>query len=155
MTHRAFAGSVLATSLSASGRSAMQRVRFFPTAGVLLTVALIGTLASVSAHDDSQARHANGWNKNPYLRPVTANAQPNRGAVAMSVRNVLEGRRLFEQETFGGNGRTCLTCHSDETGTVSPMDARRRFRIDGHDPLFVHDGSDDDDGDEALVGAAV
>jgi hypothetical protein len=26
------------------------------------------------------------------------------------------GRRLFERETFGGNGRTCLTCHSRETG---------------------------------------
>jgi cytochrome c peroxidase len=30
---------------------------------------------------------------------------------------------------------------------VSPEDARRRFRINRHDPLFVHDGSDDDDGD--------
>lgn len=53
------------------------------------------------------------------------------------------GRRLFERETFGGNGRTCQTCHSAETGTVSPEDARRRFRVDRHDPLFLHDGSDD------------
>jgi cytochrome c peroxidase len=57
-----------------------------------------------------------------------------------------DGRRLFERETFGGNGRTCRTCHSDETGTVSPEDARRRFRRDRHDPLFVHDGSDDGQG---------
>ena len=56
------------------------------------------------------------------------------------------GRRLFERETFGGNGRTCRTCHSEETGTVSPEDARRRFRQDRHDPLFVHDGSDDGQG---------
>jgi cytochrome c peroxidase len=53
------------------------------------------------------------------------------------------GRRLFERETFGGNGRTCQTCHSEETGTVSPADARQRFRMDRHDPLFLHDGSDD------------
>jgi cytochrome c peroxidase len=53
------------------------------------------------------------------------------------------GRRLFERETFGGNGRTCQTCHTEETGTVSPDDARRRFRQDRHDPLFLHDGSDD------------
>jgi cytochrome c peroxidase len=53
------------------------------------------------------------------------------------------GRRLFVHETFGGNGRTCQTCHSKETGTVSPQDARRRFRADPDDPLFVHDGSDD------------
>ena len=64
-----------------------------------------------------------------------------------SVRDFLEGQRLFERETFGGNGRTCLTCHSRETGTVSPNDARQRFRRDHDDPLFVHDGSDDDNGD--------
>jgi cytochrome c peroxidase len=53
------------------------------------------------------------------------------------------GRRLFEKETFGGNGRTCRTCHTEETGTLSPEDVKRRFRQDRHDPLFVHDGSDD------------
>ncbi|MFN8062330.1 MAG: cytochrome c peroxidase [Vicinamibacterales bacterium] len=55
----------------------------------------------------------------------------------------LDGERLFEKETFGGNGRTCQTCHSEETGTVSPEDARKRFRRNPADPLFVHDGSDD------------
>jgi len=54
-----------------------------------------------------------------------------------------EGRRLFERETFGGNGRTCATCHSKDTGTVSPDDAKRRFQSDPGDPLFLHDGSDD------------
>lgn len=56
---------------------------------------------------------------------------------------VRDGRFLFEQESFGGNGRTCLTCHSRETGTVSPIEAQRRFAINRHDPLFGHDGSDD------------
>ena len=54
-----------------------------------------------------------------------------------------EGRRLFEEETFGGNGRTCLTCHSKTTGTVSPADAEQRLAADPADPLFVADGSDD------------
>jgi cytochrome c peroxidase len=54
-----------------------------------------------------------------------------------------DGKRLFERETFGGNGRTCRTCHSAETGTVSPQNAARRLGNDPHDPLFVHDGSDD------------
>ena len=58
----------------------------------------------------------------------------------------LEGKRLFEQETFGGNGRTCSTCHSAATGTVSPQDAQERFRKDPNDPLFLHDGSDDGQG---------
>jgi hypothetical protein len=56
------------------------------------------------------------------------------------------GRHLFERETFGGNGRTCLTCHSRETGTVSPQDAMARFAANPHDPLFLHDGSDDGNG---------
>jgi len=54
-----------------------------------------------------------------------------------------DGRQLFERETFGGNGRTCLTCHSSKTGTVSPADAKARFLANPHDPLFLHDGSDD------------
>ena len=53
------------------------------------------------------------------------------------------GRHLFERGTFGGNGRTCTTCHSRETGTVSPVDAKRRFDTNPDDPLFRGDGSDD------------
>lgn len=60
--------------------------------------------------------------------------------------NLSTPRRLFEKETFGGNGRTCLTCHSRETGTVSPADARERFERNPRDPLFVGDGSDDGQG---------
>lgn len=56
------------------------------------------------------------------------------------------GQRLFEDETFGGNGRTCRTCHSRETGTVSPEDAQRRLIDDPNDPLFRADGSDDGKG---------
>jgi cytochrome c peroxidase len=55
----------------------------------------------------------------------------------------LDGMRSFETDTFGGNGRTCRTCHSLETGTVSPADAQQRFAHDPNDPLFLHDGSDD------------
>src|SRR6185295_4152762 len=57
-----------------------------------------------------------------------------------------EGQRLFEDEAFGGNGRTCLTCHSRETGTLSAKDVARRFRADPDDPLFSFDGSDDGEG---------
>jgi cytochrome c peroxidase len=55
----------------------------------------------------------------------------------------LSGERLFNRETFGGNGRTCRTCHAEDTGTVSPKDAGARFKKNPDDPLFVHDGSDD------------
>jgi cytochrome c peroxidase len=55
----------------------------------------------------------------------------------------LDGKRLFEEGTFGGNGRTCQTCHSAATGTVSPQDALKRLQKNPDDPLFLHDGSDD------------
>ena len=72
-------------------------------------------------------------------------ARPTTGQVASDQAGGVghEGRRLFEEETFGGNGRTCLTCHSKTTGTVSPADAEQRFAADPADPLFVADGSDD------------
>jgi cytochrome c peroxidase len=62
---------------------------------------------------------------------------------------LLEGKRLFERATFGGNGRTCETCHSKETGTLSPREIRQRFSKDPSDPLFLHDGSDDGHGNGA------
>jgi cytochrome c peroxidase len=63
--------------------------------------------------------------------------------------HLLAGRRLFEKETFGGNGRTCVTCHGRDTGTVSPEDAERRMSRDPRDPLFLGDGSDDGAGNGA------
>jgi hypothetical protein len=60
-----------------------------------------------------------------------------------SVKRRKEGRRLFDRETFGGNGRTCVTCHTKETGTFSPQGAQARLADDPNDPLFVHDGLDD------------
>lgn len=54
-----------------------------------------------------------------------------------------EGPRLFRKETFGGNGRTCETCHSRGTGTISPDDVREIFKQDPNNPLFRHDGLDD------------
>ena len=53
------------------------------------------------------------------------------------------GRHLFDVERFGGNGRTCRTCHSNRTGTFSPEDALARLAEDPNDPLFLHDGLDD------------
>ena len=46
-----------------------------------------------------------------------------------------EGRRLFMTETFGGNGRTCGTCHpATNNFTLDPEYIRT---LDRRDPLFV------------------
>jgi cytochrome c peroxidase len=54
-----------------------------------------------------------------------------------------EGKRLFDEETFGGNGRTCLTCHGKKTGTLNPEQVQELHEEDPDNPLFLHDGSDD------------
>lgn len=73
---------------------------------------------------------------------VTSAQGPSKPGSGAGPGQVLDGERNFEDETFGGNGRTCLTCHSKDTGTVSPEDAQKRFAKDHNDPLFRHDGSD-------------
>jgi len=122
---------------------------------VSLGALILGTL---TAEGESPSIQPRGWWQVARKPGVTA---PTRAAQTTAVitgsqpgqltsgpvRDFLEGQRLFDRETFGGNGRTCLTCHSRETGTVSPRDARTRFQQNPDDPLFVHDGTDDEDGD--------
>jgi cytochrome c peroxidase len=54
-----------------------------------------------------------------------------------------EGRRLFEDETFGGNGRTCQTCHAPSNGTLTLAQIDALFQQDPNGPLFRGDGTDD------------
>ena len=57
----------------------------------------------------------------------------------------LKGKKLFERETFGGNGRTCRTCHSKRTGTLTLADVQRILhKAKPDDPFLIHDALDDD-----------
>jgi cytochrome c peroxidase len=56
------------------------------------------------------------------------------------------GKKLFNDETFDGNGRTCRTCHTDETGALSPEQVQDAFDCDEDDPLFRAIDSDDGSG---------
>jgi cytochrome c peroxidase len=58
----------------------------------------------------------------------------------------LHGKQLFEKETFGGNGRTCSTCHSKRTGTLSLADVQRILAKAKHKDTFLIDDALDDDG---------
>ena len=48
---------------------------------------------------------------------------------------IAKGRKLFFEETFGGNGRTCGTCHPVENNLT--IDARFIATLPPTDPLFV------------------
>jgi hypothetical protein len=47
--------------------------------------------------------------------------------LTVSAAGMSEGQRLFDHETFGGNGRTCRTCHSGDDGTIDPAEVAERF----------------------------
>lgn len=53
------------------------------------------------------------------------------------------GKKLFEDETFDGNGRTCRTCHTSSTGALSPEQVQDAFECDDDGPLFRALDSDD------------
>ena len=60
-----------------------------------------------------------------------------------------DGAWLFEMETFGGNRRTCSTCHGAKDGfSTTPASARTRFAADPTDPLFRPTDSDDGVGNQ-------
>lgn len=48
---------------------------------------------------------------------------------------VAEGRRLFHEETFAGNGRTCGTCHREDNNFT--LDPNYIMKLPPGDPLFV------------------
>lgn len=56
------------------------------------------------------------------------------------------GEAHFRHDRFGGNGRTCATCHSEETGTLSPAQVEAAFARDPEGPLFRALDSDDGTG---------
>lgn len=97
--------------------------------GLVALVVVLGTVAAASPglHIDEHA--------------LTADCDPTLSVRCASLRHT-EGRKLFDNETFGGNGRTCRTCHSKKSGTFSPEEARVRVLKDPTDPLFLHDGLD-------------
>ena len=78
------------------------------------------------------------------IAAITARSGWNPGMpLSASAAGVTEGQHLFDHETFGGNGRTCRTCHSDDDGTIDPDEVATRLARNPLDPLFVHDGLDD------------
>ncbi len=60
--------------------------------------------------------------------------------------STVQGAYLFTKETFKGNGRTCSTCHSLTSGTLSPAQAQAAFAKSPTNPLFRALDSDTGDG---------
>jgi len=69
------------------------------------------------------------------------------GAAEATAPATSKGKHLFDEETFGGNGRTCRTCHSSENGTLTPSQVEALFVKEPRAPLFRSIDSDDGRGD--------
>lgn len=70
---------------------------------------------------------------------------PTEPGIELDGKEKLHGRKLFDKQTFGGNGRTCRTCHSRRTGTLTLADVHRIIhKARPNDPFLVHDALDDD-----------
>ncbi len=120
----------------------MKSVRTVKLIITVMTLALIVATSVISALPGT-ARGKAGQTKDQLDQTRNGAEQAQSKESERGAGHRRDGKRLFERETFGGNGRTCATCHGSETGTVSPEDAQKRFAKNPYDPLFVHDGSDD------------
>lgn len=71
-----------------------------------------------------------------FLLPKPAHAADTTQNLAALLSNqIAQGRQLFTKETFGGNGRTCATCHRlDNNYTIDPGYIAK---LPKSDPLFV------------------
>ena len=78
-----------------------------------------------TTNDQAVATRVGG--RRPLFAPA-ANAQ----SAADQAESIDEGFRVFTQETFGGNGRTCATCHVPSEGynifpaTIKKLDKQER-----------------------------
>ncbi|HXJ18602.1 MAG TPA: hypothetical protein VMT03_00100 [Polyangia bacterium] len=74
----------------------------------------------------------------------SAGVSGNAGAIGSAgAGGSLDGEYLFTKETFGGNGRSCVTCHTLETGTIAPAQVQALYSSSPTDPLFRPLDSDD------------
>jgi len=64
-------------------------------------------------------------------------------ASVASTPHLRSGKQLFTHGEFGGNGRTCVTCHSLRTGDITLEHVQERFADNPFDPLFRPIDSDD------------
>ncbi|HGG56400.1 MAG TPA: hypothetical protein ENK31_01245, partial [Nannocystis exedens] len=62
---------------------------------------------------------------------------------SLSFFDYIYGKYLFEKETFEGNGRTCVTCHTRKSGKISPSQIEALWAENPNAPLFHSIDSDD------------
>ena len=102
----------------------MDRTSHLPAATRRMTARTIAALCGIAA---VTAATWLAWTRPGVDRGISS---------AVSAAELGEGQRLFDHETFGGNGRTCRTCHSGDDGTIDPAEVAERLSQNPSDPLL-------------------
>jgi cytochrome c peroxidase len=104
-----------------------------PAAAITVTSALVVLGAGCGALPDGEPERA----AHP---PVSRSGEASPDRLPLLTAAAEQGRNLFLNETFGGNGRTCATCHVLElNGGLPPSNVAARFATfkETFDPLFI------------------
>ncbi len=125
----------------------MARVLLLATVGALALLGCAGAedegVAAASAPLTEHAQAILRCEANPILATLSSRSERDK---------FRRGCELFFEETFGGNGRTCSSCHLQELGNhdasdnhfdFTPAMAQRVFADDPGNPLFRAIDSDD------------
>src|SRR3954470_17211904 len=102
----------------------------FARYGCVLMMGLAAWSGCVGMDEATEAQQALTLND----RIAACSSDPRVVAGTVSV-DVCAGADLFLRETFGGNGRSCATCHRvDQNFTIDPAFISK---LPANDPLFV------------------
>jgi cytochrome c peroxidase len=105
------------------------------------TSAAAGKLLSTRSSDLDGTNGATALLLAPFRSLIPTLAHADEGGNPNLVSLLVRGERLFFQETFEGNGRTCGTCHPAENNfTIDPAFIATR---PANDPLFVAEFNND------------
>jgi cytochrome c peroxidase len=110
--------------------------RAFPTFSPLLGLVLLAAAGACVGESDEALDEEAGESEAIATDQQAARSRPKE-----------TGKVLFERETFGGNGRTCSTCHTKRTGTINPEQIQELAEEDPDHPIFRSIDSDDGAGE--------
>jgi hypothetical protein len=109
-----------------------------PTQPLVIAFLLPVALGRISSSGPGEAFGCGQVNADFALRPAQPRNSAGDTATLPALSRVDQGRSLFARETFGGNGRTCASCHRpDDRFALSPEAIAELFATDPSDPLFV------------------
>jgi hypothetical protein len=122
-------------ALTEAGKSPVEGLLIAGAADLLQKLYYSGKPWTTAAVGDLQRRAARAPAPFEFLLPKVAEAGAAADLAPILGPLVAQGRQLFHNETFDGNGRTCGTCHREDNNFT--LDPNYIMTLPRTDPLFV------------------